>query len=165
MAKQDNAIPDPDLELQEDSPQTAVAQQGDRAWPVPGDEGYVHPDGTPQSVRQMEDNRRAAADRAAAGSILHGAPAATPGPQLQTEAAAAVARAEADSPVTTKEARDGAADFVREGFVKATEKAEESDQPVTPSAVDTSAGNEPRDAQGTAAKKRTATTTGGQTTR
>lgn len=164
MAKADNGIPDPSLELQEDSPQTAVQQQGDRAWPVPGDEGYVHPDGTPQSVAQMEGNRRAAADRAAAGSILHGAPMATPGPQMQTEMAAAAARAQADTAVTPKEARQGLSEFVEEGFVRATDKAEESDQPTTPSAADTS-GNEPRDAKGTAAKNRTATTDAGKTTR
>lgn len=162
MAK-DTAIPDPDLELQVDSPQTAVQQQGDRSWPVPGDEGYVHPDGTPQSVAQMENNRRAAADRAAAGSIIHGAPAATPGPQLQQQAAAAVARAEADSPVTPAEARAGQAEFIQEGFVRATEKAQESDQPVTPSAADTSGTDQPRDAKPPA--KRTTTTDAGKTTR
>ncbi len=161
----DTEIPNPDLGLKDDSPQTAVQQQGDRSWPVPGDEGYVHPDGTPQSAAQMENNRRAAADRAAAGSLIHGAPAATPGPQLQTEAAAATARAEAASPVTTEEARDGLAEFVKEGFVTATEKAEESDQPVTSSAADTGGGNEPRDAKGAAAKNRTATTDRGKTTR
>ena len=163
MAKADSSIPDPDLELQADSPQTAVQQQGDRAWPVPGDEGYVHPDGTPQSVAQMESNQRAAADRAAAGSILHGAPMATPGPQMQTEMAAAAARAQADSPVTPAEARAGHAEFVQEGFVRATDKAEQSDQPVTPSAADTS-GNEPRDAKSKAGN-RTATTDAGKTTR
>jgi hypothetical protein len=163
MAKADNGIPDPSLDLQEDSPQTAVQQQGDRAWPVPGDEGYVHPDGTPQSVAQMENNRRAAADRAAAGSILHGAPMATPGPQMQTEFAAAVARAQADTAVTPAEARAGHSEFVQEGFVRATEKAEESDQPVTASAADTSTA-EPRDAKPDA-NKRTTTTTAGKTTR
>lgn len=161
-------IPNPNTELKDDSPQTAVAQQGDRAWPVPGDEGYVHPDGTPLSMAQFENNRRAAADRAAAGSFLHGAPAATPGPQLQTEMAAAQARAEADSPVTPVEARKGHAEFVREGFERATEKAEASDQDVTPSAADTSAGStpldQPKDAKSDATK-RTTTTTGGKTTR
>lgn len=147
-------IPEPNLDLQDDSFQTAVQQQGDRSWPDPGDEGYVHPDGTLQSVQQMESNRRAAADRAAAGSIIHGAPAATPGPQLQEQAAAAVARAEAESPVSPAEARDGLATYVKEGFVRATEKAEASDQPVTPSAADTSV--EPRGASSEAGK-RTAT--------
>lgn len=164
MAKEDTNIPDPNLELEDDSFQTAVQQQGDQAWPVPGDEGYVHPDGTPMAAQQMENNRRAAADRAAAGSIIHGAPAATPGPQLQTEAAAAQARAAADSAVTPAEAREGLASFVQEGFVRATEKAEESGQPVTPSAADTSNQTEPRDAKPKAAN-RTATTEGGKTTR
>jgi hypothetical protein len=147
-----------------DTFQTAVQQQGDRSWPVPGDEGYVHPDGTPLSQKQREDNERAAADRAAAGSIIHGAPAATPGPQLQVEAAAAARRAEAESPVTPAEAREGHAEFVREGFERATEKAVESDQEVTPSAADTSNQSTPRDAK-VDPKKRTTTTTGGQTTR
>jgi hypothetical protein len=159
MAKADN-IPDPSLDLAEDSPQTAVQQQGDRAWPVPGDEGYVHPDGTPQSVAQMENNARAARDRAAAGSIIHGAPAATPGPQLQAEAAAAVRRAEAESPVTPKEARQGLSEFVEEGFVRANEKADESAQPVQ----EASAVAAPRGAKADA-NKRTATTSGDQTTR
>ena len=159
MAK-DTEIPDPNLELRADSPQTAVQQQGDRAWPVPGDEGYVHPDGTPQSIQQMESNKRAAADRAAAGSIIHGAPAATPGPQLQTEAAAAARRAEADSPVTPAEARAGQAKFVQDGFRRAADKAEESDQPVTTGTAAT-----PASAKPTTAKNRTATTDGGQAAR
>jgi hypothetical protein len=66
-------------------------------WPKPGDEGYVHPDGTPQAAAQIKANRQAAADRAAAGSAVHGAPAATPGPQIDAVAAAAVERAEADN--------------------------------------------------------------------
>lgn len=159
MAKDE--IPNPNTELQEDTFSTAVQQQGDAAWPVPGDEGFVHPDGTPQSVAQMEGNRRAAADRAAAGSILHGAPAATPGPQLQAETAAAVRRAEAPSDVTPAEARKGHAEFVREGFARATEKAEESGEGVTPS---NATEPEPRDAKPKSGS-RTATTTGSQTTR
>lgn len=51
------------------------AQRGDSDWPRPGDEGFVHPDGTEQSERQMRDNRQAAANRAVAGSGVHGAPA------------------------------------------------------------------------------------------
>lgn len=144
---------DPNLEDAGSSPETAVQQQGDRAWPIPGDEGYVHPDGTPQSIEQMASNKRAAADRAAAGSILHGAPAATPGPQLQAEAAAAARRAEADSANTTEDAKAGLADFVQEGFKRAGEKAEKSSQDVTPSAAVPDA------------KKRTATTEGGKTVR
>lgn len=159
-------IPNPNTELQDDTFQTAKQQQGDRAWPVPGDEGYVHPDGTPQSVQQLESNRLAAANRAAAGSIIHGAPMATPGPQMQSEMAAAVRRAEADSTVTPQEARKGHAEFVREGFDRATEKAEESGQPATPSAADTSSSREtpPQDPKPDATK-RTAAGPGGKTTR
>jgi hypothetical protein len=43
------------------TPEKAAEQQNDRDWPRPGEEGYVTPDGTPQSVQQLEDNRRAAA--------------------------------------------------------------------------------------------------------
>jgi hypothetical protein len=146
-----------------DTFQTAVQQQGDSDWPVPGDEGFVHPDGTPLSMQQMANNRRAAADRAAAGSILHGAPAATPGPQLQAEAAKAAARAQEESPVTPAEARAGHAEFVREGFERAAEKAEESDTDATPSAA-TPSTNTPLDAKADP-KKRTATTSGDKTTR
>jgi hypothetical protein len=32
------------------SPVDAEKQQKDNSWPVPGDEGFVHPDGTPESV-------------------------------------------------------------------------------------------------------------------
>lgn len=84
------------------------------SWPRPGDEGYVHPDGTPQSVAQLEGNRQAAADRAAAGSSVHGAPAATPGPQLPEVAAAAVERAEADTGRTEAERRAALTEHVRE---------------------------------------------------
>lgn len=159
----ENDIPNPNTELKDDSAQTAVQQQGDRAWPVPGDEGYVHPDGTPMAAQQMENNRRAAADRAAAGSIIHGAPAATPGPQLQEQAAAAQARAAADSPVSPGDAKAGLTEFIQEGFQRATDKAEEADTDVTPSAA-TTADTEPKDAKSDATK-RTTTTTGGKTTR
>jgi hypothetical protein len=50
------------------------AQRGGN-WPKPGEEGFVHPDGTPQSARQLIENRQAAANRDAAGSQIHGAPA------------------------------------------------------------------------------------------
>lgn len=156
MAK-DDTIPNPNTELAEDTFQTAIQQQGDAAWPVPGDEGFVHPDGTAQSAAQMENNRRAAADRAAAGSILHGAPAATPGPQLQAEAAAAARRAGAPSDVTPADARAGHAEFITQGFERATEKAEAADEDVTASNAT------PREAKTT--PKRTATTSGDQTTR
>jgi hypothetical protein len=146
-----------------DTFQTAVQQQGDRAWPVPGDEGYVHPDGTPMAEEQRRNNERAAADRAAAGSIIHGAPAATPGPQLAEQAAAAAARAEADSPVSPGDAKAGLTEFVQEGFQRAADKAEEADTDVTPSAA-TPTDSEPKDAKSDATK-RTATTSGGKTTR
>lgn len=136
-------------ELKADSPQTAKQQQADKGWPSPGDEGYVHPDGTPQSVKQLEDNRRAAADRAAAGSAVHGAPAATPGPQLAEQAAAAVKRAEGKSPVSKAEADQGLSEFVTERLEKAAEDAS-TDEPAGVQAD---------------ASKRTATTDGGKTTR
>lgn len=53
--------------------ETGAAQRGGD-WPKPGEEGFVHPDGTPQSERQRVENVQAAADRAAAGSGIHGAP-------------------------------------------------------------------------------------------
>jgi hypothetical protein len=62
------------------------------------------------------------------------------------------------------EAREGHTKFVQEGFERATEKAEQSDQPVTPSAADTSSTSVPRDATADA-RKRTATTEGGKSTR
>lgn len=133
-----------------DSPREAKQQQGDSSWPVPGDEGYVHPDGSPQSVAQLEANRRAAADRAAAGSAIHGAPLATPGPQAADEQAAAVARAEASSPVTKTDADKGLSEYIEKGLEEATEKASASDQPAEPKADPV---------------KRTATTEGGKTTR
>lgn len=73
--------------------QNAAESQGGAGWPAPGQEGFVHPDGTPQSVAQLNANKQAAADRAAAGSILHGAPLATPGDDPGAETAKAIARA------------------------------------------------------------------------
>lgn len=73
----------------EASPQVAEQQRSDGSWPRPGEEGFVHPTGTPQSVQQLEDNRRAAADRAAAGSGVHGAPAQGGGGVEPDHAAAA----------------------------------------------------------------------------
>lgn len=75
------------------SQEDAEKQRKDSSWPVPGDEGYVHPDGTPQSVKQLEENRQAQADRDAAGSVLHGAPLGTPGPQAGLITAEKVANA------------------------------------------------------------------------
>ncbi|HEU4422060.1 MAG TPA: hypothetical protein VFR67_05910 [Pilimelia sp.] len=105
------------------SPEVAVQQQQASDWPRPGDEGYVHPDGTPQSREQLEANRRAAADRAAAGSTVHGAPAATPGPQLAAEAAAARARAEKYSGPTAREARQGQTEYIENATREAAEQA------------------------------------------
>jgi hypothetical protein len=136
-------------EMKEDSPQTAKQQQGDSAWPVPGDEGYVHPDGTPQSIKQLADNRLAAANRAAAGSSVHGAPAATPGPQLASEASAAAERAEAKSAVTQVEADKGLTEYVTDGLKEAADKQAKAD------GTDVKAD----------ATKRTATTDGDKTTR
>jgi hypothetical protein len=121
----------------ENSATEAEKQQNDGAWPVPGDEGYVIPDGTPQAAQQLADNRRAAADRAAAGSTVHGAPAATPGPQLLGEAAAAQARAENYSGPTIAERDANTTQAIRDGFETATEKAEAAPQDVTPSAAST----------------------------
>jgi hypothetical protein len=65
---------DPMLAGDEKASQEVKKSQGKAGWPKPGDEGFVHPDGTPQSVQQLADNRRAALDRAAAGSVVHGGP-------------------------------------------------------------------------------------------
>jgi hypothetical protein len=59
--------------------QDRADKQGDKGWPSPGQEGFVHPDGTRQAEQQLADNKQAAADRAAAGSIIHGAPLGRPG--------------------------------------------------------------------------------------
>lgn len=131
-----------------DSARVAKQQQGTSDWPVPGDEGYVHPDGSPQSVAQLEANRRAAADRAAAGSAVHGAPAATPGPQLADEAAAARARAAAGSSVTRADADRGLTEYVSEGLQRAADEAADAPGEAKADPV-----------------KRTATTDGGRSTR
>ncbi|MFI5955818.1 hypothetical protein [Cryptosporangium sp. NPDC051539] len=72
MADNDDDTAQPDTPSQD----LAEEQRADESWPRPGEEGYVHPDGTPQSVEQLAANRRAAADRARAGSGVHGAPRA-----------------------------------------------------------------------------------------
>lgn len=82
----------------------ASEQQGDGDWPKPGEEGFVHPDGTPQAQQQLVENRQAAADRAAAGSIVHGAPVATPGIDPGVAAGIAEQRAEDYSGKTAGEA-------------------------------------------------------------
>lgn len=76
----------------EASQDRAESDQG-LTWPEPGQEGFVHNDGTPQAVAQLEGNRQAAADRAAAGSIIHGAPLATPGDDPGAETQKAIDRA------------------------------------------------------------------------
>lgn len=73
--------------------QVRAESQGDAGWPKPGQEGFVHPDGTAQSVRQLADNKQAAADRAAAGSIIHGAPLGVPGDDPGAETQKAIDRA------------------------------------------------------------------------
>jgi hypothetical protein len=73
--------------------QDVAESQGGSGWPKPGQEGFVHADGTPQSVKQLEDNKQAAADRAAAGSIIHGAPLGTPGEDPGAETVKAIERA------------------------------------------------------------------------
>lgn len=73
--------------------QDEADNQGGNAWPNPGQEGFVHPDGTQQAARQLADNKQAAADRAAAGSIIHGAPLGTPGEDPGAETIKAINRA------------------------------------------------------------------------
>jgi hypothetical protein len=73
--------------------QDAAEKQGGAGWPSPGQEGFVHPDGTRQAEQQLADNKQAAADRAAAGSIIHGAPLGTPGDDPGAETQKAIDRA------------------------------------------------------------------------
>lgn len=141
-----------DSKVTEENSATEAEKQQQSDWPVPGDEGYVVPDGTPQAAQQLEENRRAAADRAMVGSAIHGAPAATPGPQLLGEAAAAQARAADYSGPTGEDREAGITESIADGMQAATEKAEESAEDVTPSAA-------------TAPKKRTADKTTPTTTR
>ncbi|MBO4274131.1 hypothetical protein [Microbispora triticiradicis] len=104
------------------TPEKAAEQRDDTSWPRPGDEGYVHPDGTPQAAKQLEDNRRAAADRAAAGSTVHGAPLATPGPQADQERAKAVERAENYDGKTVAESEDELTGWIDEKTAEAAEE-------------------------------------------
>lgn len=90
----------------------AGKQQADGSWPRPGEEGFVHPDGTAQAAKQLEENRRAAADRAAAGSTVHGAPSL--GGDLGKAASVAEERADAYSGPTVAEARKDHAEWVEE---------------------------------------------------
>jgi hypothetical protein len=75
-----------------DASQVRADKQGD-GWPEPGQEGFVHADGTRQAEAQLADNKQAAADRAAAGSIIHGAPLGAPGENPGAETQKAIARA------------------------------------------------------------------------
>ncbi len=106
----DNGVNDETALPETPSQDRAREQKADDSWPKPGEEGYVTPDGTPQSIAQLAANKQAAADRARAGSIVHGAPLATPGPDPEAETAKAVARAEKHGPDgsdqrTTREAK------------------------------------------------------------
>ncbi len=116
MARNENAEVTP-------TPEVAGEQRGDGDWPRPGEEGYVHPDGTPQSQRQLEDNQRAAADRAAAGSTVHGAPLGTPGPTPNVERAKAVEAAGNYDGKTVAESRAELTEWIE---TKTEEKADEA---------------------------------------
>jgi hypothetical protein len=96
------------------SPARAAGQVDDSGWPKPGDEGYVHPDGTPQSVAQLAGNRQAALDRAAVGSIVHGAPAVQRGGRPDATNIA-VDRARGLNDPTGVERDQALTDFVRAG--------------------------------------------------
>jgi hypothetical protein len=112
------------------TPEVAAEQRERNDWPRPGEEGYVHPDGTPQSQQQLEDNRRAAADRAAAGSLVHGAPLATPGPTPDAERAKAERRAANYDGKTVQESRTELTDWIDD---KTAEKADEASEDDTDS--------------------------------
>jgi|SRR5688572_16867677 len=116
-------MPDEQVDKTTATPEHAVEQQSSGDWPRPGEEGYVHPDGTPQSEKQLADNRRAARDRAAAGSTVHGAPLATPGPRPDAERAKAVERAENYDGTTVVEAEEKLTEFVEE---KTAEQVDDS---------------------------------------
>lgn len=123
MVQSSESVPTGDVVA---SPQAAVEQQAAADWPKPGEEGYVHPDGTPQSRKQLQDNLQAAADRAAAGSTVHGAPLATPGPTPELEAEKAERAAAEYSGPTPAEARQGQTEFIRDGLQAKTEEATEA---------------------------------------
>lgn len=90
MAQQKNNDP-----IAVDAPEASQnrADSQGNGWPQPGQEGFVHPDGTKQAEQQLADNKQAAADRAAAGSIIHGAPLAVPGDDPGAETQKAIDRA------------------------------------------------------------------------
>ena len=93
MAEKKQKNDDPIAVDAPEASQVRAESQGDTGWPQPGQEGFVHPDGTAQAAKQLEDNKQAAADRAAAGSIIHGAPLATPGDDPGAETQKAIDRA------------------------------------------------------------------------
>lgn len=142
------------------APAVSAEQTSDNSWPKPGDEGYVVPDGTEQSKRQLADNRRAAADRMAAGSTVHGAPMATPGPQMQAQAAAAVARAEDYDGLTDADRRKGVTESIREGLKAAADEVSDSESGAASGRAD----SRPADAK-PAADQRTADVSKGQAKR
>lgn len=69
-ARAEGDVPDSAKPVAADAPDSALkvadTQQTAKDWPVPGDEGFVHPDGTQQSINQLADNKQAAADRVGA---------------------------------------------------------------------------------------------------
>lgn len=111
----------------EQSAAERAPEQQIEQWPSPGEEGYVHPDGTPQAERQLTENKQAAADRAAAGSVVHGAPVAT-NDVLGPGVAAGIAekRAEDYAGPTEAERRESVTDYVTEESERmADEQAEQ----------------------------------------
>src|SRR3954464_4308785 len=75
------------------TPSQDRAEEQGSGWPQPGQEGFVHPDGTLYAEQQLAANKQAAADRAAAGSIIHGAPLGVPGDDPGAETQKAIDRA------------------------------------------------------------------------
>lgn len=124
----------------EASPQVAEQQRSDGSWPRPGEEGFVHPTGTPQSVQQLEDNRRAAADRAAAGSGVHGAPAQGGGGVEPDHAGAA----DAYSGPTTLESDQGHTDWLSEKRAEVEDEIAAASEPAPDTAASADASAEGR---------------------
>lgn len=112
------------------SPERAETQVG-AAWPKPGDEGYVHPDGTPQAAAQLQANRQAAQDRAAVGSLIHGAPAVERGGNPDASAVAAQ-RAEAYSGPSNVERDKAVTEHVRDGQESLSAAAPAEDRATPP---------------------------------
>lgn len=140
------------MQGEQSAAERAPEQQGEANWPKPGEEGYVHPDGTVQANQQLADNRRAAQDRAAAGSIVHGAPVAR-NDVLDPGVAAGLAekRAEDYSGPTDKEREDSVSEFVTEKSQEAAKaaaeqrsKSEGGNQSAEPKKASTDAGKQTR---------------------